>query len=701
MSLAKSIKLNRVDLAASQNTPVQWSDNHQISFNLYANLKVLEPKLPNYFQTIKGKEGRAIFEQKELFTESTLLNSELINMLPLGRFNKVIIADNEDMLNLQAHEPNVVLQQWTPNFENSRDNLLGLLFNSAELLVLGRKNSQNAFAVRINMFDILADKYSIQGDNENLYVSAEEYKKLKIKYFTFSTHDGALLLTAVDHNNTLLVFEVDPSTFNTHLRIEKHMEVDIIKILWSEDSKFLSVIGFDNSLTVWGMVDALKESKELVPPARFKNHLNKYVEHEGQTYLVSTFTGKVVIFALESSTHTEFKLDSYYTPVSILSGVLDGILTLVIPLDSGDIITLKYNFKAQEVSKVALDKSLDVFIAKSLYAFQFNSGEESETIEPWFRVFDLHALPNGLIAIVYKITRKDTIDYRTPGFMDVRLQFLKLSEPIGTKSEVEGTTSLAKLVELYLSDYENLPIFSDDLSLLRKERVKRFFEQMTAYTEAHLVPIELDSNTEPLADLKTTLREKFIKNSAVLQAQYYHVLAKLLRSPLVHLVRDSPEEIEALIKKIDTYKQGLENSLIIYLRTLILRYYDGKLVEHEVDKFSLITMYNLLRKLSSELSVQIPDSAEVTINSKYYSETFKVGTDDIIRDESTIQSTLGHGWIQCQLTNVPLLAMNNKTDELAQFRYIIPDDKMGPLTKELLDIVDFCFITGNRTYPLK
>ena len=91
----------------------------------------------------------------------------------------------------------------------------------------------------------------------------------------------------------------------------------------------------------------------------------------------------------------------------------------------------------------------------------------------------------------------------------------------------------------------------------------------------------------------------------------------------------------------------------------------------------------------------------MTINAKYYSETFKVGTDDTIREKSTILSTLGHGWMQCQLTNIPLLAMNNKTDELALFRYIIPDEKMGKITKELLEMIDFCYITGNRIYPLK
>ncbi|EER34357.1 predicted protein [Candida tropicalis MYA-3404] len=701
MSLAKSMKINRVELAASQNTPVAWSDNYQISLNSYTNLKVLEPRLPNYFQTIKGREGKIMFETKEMFSDSDLLNTESIGLLPLGRFNKVLIEDNEEMLNLVAYDPNIVLQQWTPNFENSKDSLLGLLFNSGELLVLGRKNTQNAMAVRINMFDILANKYEVKGDTENMYVRSEVYKKLKIKYFTFSIHDGSLLMTIVDHSNSLLIFTIDPITFDTELKLEKQVAIDIIKIIWSNNSKYLTIVGFDNSLTVFEIADNLENSKELSKATRFKNHRNEYVEYDGKTYLVSTFTGKIFIYELESLAFKESNTDNYSTPTSIVSGVLNGILTLIVPFDSGDIISLKHNLITGETARVALDKTLNAFITKSMYAFQSNSNEESENVEPWFRIFALHALPNDIIGMAYKITQRDTINYKTPGFMDVRLQFLKLSEPIGSGNKVKNTSSVAKVVELCLSNYQNLPVFSNDLSLLRKERSNRFIEQMKTYAEEQLVAIQLGTDIEPLGDFKSTLQSKFIQNPRVIEAQYRFVLAKLLQSPLYQIVRDNPDEIEPIIKKIDDYKQSIENSIVVYLRKLILRFYDGKTVEDEVDKFCLITMYNQLRKLNSELNVQIPEKAEVTINAKYYSETFKVGTDDTIREKSTISSTSGHGWMQCQLTNIPLLAMNNKTDELALFRYIIPDEKMGKITKELLEMIDFCYITGNRIYPLK
>ena len=80
-------------------------------------------------------------------------------------------------MNLVASEPNIVLQQWTPNCETTRDNLLGVLFNSGELLILGRKNVQLLnYVIRINVFNILVEKYNIQCDLENMFVTAEEYK---------------------------------------------------------------------------------------------------------------------------------------------------------------------------------------------------------------------------------------------------------------------------------------------------------------------------------------------------------------------------------------------------------------------------------------------------------------------------------------------------------------------------------------------
>ena len=54
-----------------------------------------------------------------------------------------------------------------------------------------------------------------------MFVTAEEYKKLKIKYFAFSKYHGSLTLTIVDHNDSLLLFTIDEKTFATTLLFEK------------------------------------------------------------------------------------------------------------------------------------------------------------------------------------------------------------------------------------------------------------------------------------------------------------------------------------------------------------------------------------------------------------------------------------------------------------------------------------------------
>ena len=75
-------------------------------------------------------------------------------------------------------------------------------------------------------------------------------------------------------------------------------------------------------------------------------------------------------------------------------------------------------------------------------------------------------------------------------------------------------------------------------------------------------------------------------------------------------------------------------------------------------------MLKQLRRLNDVTEFNISESAAVTTKTRYYSETFQVSVNDIDDDNNLhIVSTLGHGWTQCQLTNIPLLQMNNKTDE--------------------------------------
>ena len=86
MSLINPIKVKRVNLAYSQNSPIEWFDNLQLSLNLYTDLTVLDPKLPDYHLIITDKDDKTVLDAKELFSETILLHNESISLLPLGRF---------------------------------------------------------------------------------------------------------------------------------------------------------------------------------------------------------------------------------------------------------------------------------------------------------------------------------------------------------------------------------------------------------------------------------------------------------------------------------------------------------------------------------------------------------------------------------------------------------------------------------------
>ena len=705
MSLINPIKVKRVNLAYSQNSPIEWSDNLQLSLNLYTDLTVLDPKLPDYHLIITDKDDKTVLDAKELFSETILLHNESISLLPLGRFNKIIITDTDEGLNLVASEPNIVLQQWTPNCETTRDNLLGVLFNSGELLILGRKNVQLlSYVIRINVFNILVEKYNIQCDLENMFVTAEEYKKLKIKYFAFSKYHGSLALTIVDHNDSLLLFTIDEKTFATTLLFEKKLDIRVLKIVWSIDYEYLIVIGLDSSITSYLVKDNFEKLSVIHPPTRFKTFCNKFVKSDDKSYLISAFTGKIVVSEIGGANY-EFKLDTYAACNSIVSGITNGVLTLLLSFDTGKFKTVKFDITSKDFTQVPLDKSIIAFVNKSLYAYQFQNDNDSSkgTPEPIMKLFGINSLPNGTLAIFYKVTSANVIEYRSMAFLDVNIRFLKLSEPIGNEYQVHNRTSIAKFIENCIGDFHNFPTISNDLRLLRKDRVNKFIENFKTFKEQYLLSnFDFGSDLHPLSDFETTLKKNFIENSVVIQAQYLYILATFIESGLTPISSEKPTEVDVMVKEIQDYKKSIENSIIIYLRKLILGFYNGKTVTDEYGKFSLITMLKQLRRLNDVTEFNISESAAVTTKTRYYSETFQVSVNDIDDDNNLhIVSTLGHGWTQCQLTNIPLLQMNNKTDERAQFRYAIRDEEFGELVNTLLDTIDFCYITGNKIYPLK
>ena len=77
------------------------------------------------------------------------------------------------------------------------------------------------------------------------------------------------------------------------------------------------------------------------------------------------------------------------------------------------------------------------------------------------------------------------------------------------------------------------PTISNDLRLLRKDRVNKFIENFKTFKEQYLLSnFDFGSDLHPLSDFETTLKKNFIENSVVIQAQYLYILATFIESGL-------------------------------------------------------------------------------------------------------------------------------------------------------------------------
>ena len=121
----------------------------------------------------------------------------------------------------------------------------------------------------------------------------------------------------------------------------------------------------------------------------------------------------------------EFKLDTYAACNSIVSGITNGVLTLLLSFDTGKFKTIKFDITSKDFTQVPLDKSIIAFVNKSLYAYQFQNDNDSSkgTPEPIMKLFGINSLPNGTLAIFYKVTSANVIEYRSMAFLDVNIRF--------------------------------------------------------------------------------------------------------------------------------------------------------------------------------------------------------------------------------------------------------------------------------------
>ncbi|KAI5960650.1 uncharacterized protein KGF55_004543 [Candida pseudojiufengensis] len=702
MSSITDLKINRCDVALSRNDPIQISDNLQITINSFNELHIIEPKFPTYHNSIVQTQTTKTLKSKEIFSFGSLLHTEAIKNLPVNKFQDVIFKDGDEPLNFIVQDPNVVEYQWSPLLENTRDCLCGVLFNTGELLIMGRKlhGQLYNYEVKVNVFDTLIKSYDDIIEHEGkYYVTAERFKNLKIKYFTFNLVEGKLNLAIVDITNKIIIF-------NDQMIVSKEVEFpkNIAKIKWEKDV-FL-IIGYDNSFSVLNLDTGSFD--EIYPANRFVNKKNELVTINGKVYLISTFLSKLVVF--DGDEKVEYDTGTWSYNTSIIPAIKGNALIILLSFEDGTFKTFYYNINSKKLSLESNDIAFYLFSEKAISFSQSNDEGYTETTEGTVILYGMTAITNNVIAIIYKVIPKNGIHLRPPSTAYVNVSFVKLSSSIGEiKNTSIANTSISKLTAYYLDHFENIPIIMDDFSVLQEQKLEFFLTEFGEFVNRVIKPIpRLNEVTiDPGSSFDEIISENFINLKEIIELQFFQTFCLLLQSALKNYT-SADTTAKVLYHQIDEYKSDVEKTIANYLKDLILQIYNEKSITDEIDKYLLIT---LAYQTPTSEAYELPSNAHFTIKTKNLEETFDIGLIPSINQsqlqDKMITSKSNHGWSICNLTNYPLIRMNNKLDESDQFRYISLNTEFKHLSendavimKEVVNCIGFCYISGNRIYDI-
>ncbi|CAK9440382.1 uncharacterized protein LODBEIA_P44820 [Lodderomyces beijingensis] len=708
------LTLPRVDLAFGRNEPVQWSENLQLALNSYSELLIVEPRFPSYHHAITKTRNQTTLNAKEIFRIGLGLHTESISKLPLGKFVNVVFKDGDEFYSGLVNDPAVVLHQWTLNFKSTRDCWLGVLFNTSELLVLGRENYKKSYnyRVKINVFETLVQLYDIPYYDGKWWVSAEECRHLRVKFFTFNTINDVLYLALVDLANRVSIFKWE--TNKLHLVSSHDFAKSILRVYWKEN--IFLVVGLDNSVTV--LSNELDHSSQVSPSQSAQNQKNEIVLHQGKHYIVCVFTSKVVIFDEDES--FEFDTHSWCACSSLNVGVLENKLNLLLSFEDGKFLRLDFDLETKCFQTRDNGQSLDLFVARALYNFEVNTnGEENEVGEGSLIIQGATSISDNILAVVSKVIPKRGLHLRIPSENSVQLSFVRLEKPVKRfNDEISNTTSLAKLAKLYLESYMEFPAIVDAIATTHYDKVNAFYTEIGLFTDKMLASDEkkltYSGGSNGGGGLAQVLKSHFLENAKVKDLQFKHTLARLLSNAIETHITSNNKAAKMLLESVSVTRDLIESKIKHYLTSLVLDACASQSGEFDAyDTFVLLSMQKLHSWDKNSSDTTLPDKVSITVKGgRTITETFEIAS----RSSSSPQfqpqpqaesskrmvfSVSKHGWATCDLTNLPILTMHNQVDELNQFRYFSVSEVDSKIVKTLLNTLGYCYISGNRRYDIR
>lgn len=741
-SWIRGLPLFRVEPVIPHSIALKWSENNQLAINSNTQITLLDPKLPNLNESITSNQI-IVLESKSLFNITAILTVEIQDKLPIRKFQDLILdlLDEPFTITNSLLELLIIDHQWSPVMSNTKDSLLGILYNSGELLILQRTSlSIDKYEVVFCLFDMLLEQFGYKFESP-LIVNTSVYQSLKIRGFSFIGQ----YLCLINYNNEITIYLIEEDlipiqTIKTNMEIIKHSWSSIIN-----NVAYLLVVSNKNAIDIYliNMTTWDVNCTQAIKPSRFLNHQNNwFVTNSQELIFISTFTGKLIVIR-NWQNYTQ-NYTNYNTCCGIAVNQIQDKLIIIISLDNGSFESFEFDLISNLFTLSNIDQKLKHFVNKSLKSFQFvNSVKDDEIVKDDDAVAtdvedsinDINLISpvqnsstnlvegsfvnyglsnnNGLITILFKVFQKNALNYVIDSQNEVYLAFIKIEElssssenPI-IKSEglhhhhkyESNATSIGYLSNHWLNHYYELPILSD---LSQKENIEQFLNYISdaeIYKHKHF-NTNVDLHIDPSINFNETLNKNFNENPAIKHLHYAWNFNRIILDSLNETI--IVEEIKNFKAKLEAEMKSIENTITKHLIKVILNYIQisQSPINDEFDKFLIIRYYHRLKKLDPTVDYRkhIPEEATINIKTKFFQESFTTNINDKTFDDDLINSNTNHKWSTCKLTSLPLLKLNSRKDELRNFNYIISEPEFGPITKNLLKTIQFCYLTGNKTY---
>lgn len=611
---------------------ISINENGTIAVNQGSSVLCLEPKLPNFLQTL-DQSNEPILVSKNLYTQQLIIDNEMLDRWDIRKFNRVVVVDPLDEYHFSRVDPVIVKYVWSRSSLVDKTCKLFVLFNTGELVVV--QNGKET-----GLFDNLIRGLGVNVDNYEIPLTNHQFKSCKIKDFAIIDNSLTILndlheLRSFDYVENKWVFEK-----------LTHLEHNILSLNVTENyfvyiTTSNEVIVDDGNFTT------------IYPAGRFKVSCLKCVDRK----IYMAISKQLIIYDTVSKSLITIELP-FLSMVNSIAVINDFV---IVGHETG-----------------LFSPSIDVQRALNRFIRIRKLQHDGEVF--------IHGIEgyHGILVVVYKMLNKDNFNF---SLLSKQLYHIGFIELVYTSNVMDFPTPLSFVNLLWFKKYSGFHFFTKSV-VITDASIEKFVDSLKSLK----VDLGLDKfDTLPVpsvvGDLKSTLVAHFTQNPKIklYQAIYnlnevYIRLLQVLVPELEQLgiSKEACSDVESYQTKVLEEQSSLESIIHTFMLKLILSV--DVPIKSDIDQF-IIEQYRLY--LNMEHS-----SSTITLNTPYLSETFTTDTNF----DSLAMSHTHHSWTRCKLTLLPIIDVESNWDQFRKFHYSVGGEG---LAGELANCLGYCVITGN------